>query len=193
MSARGSAISLALTVRAAWFVAQTRLAWAQQAPPDPALAPDLGVARVPALAVAQVRERLNASLPWPQLTPRQAQHRVVQQLVGRSRATACHRQPPTTAAQHQGHDVNCDIVQLVRRSSNGAHASWGRVSATRSEAARLAVIWVALRNDALGDLALSFVTQLFGMWLLGFLVVLACVLVSVRPTPTPSGMALASG
>jgi SRSO17 transposase len=82
---------LALTVLAAWFVAQTKLEWAQQAPPDPTLAADLGVVRLPTLSVANVRELLKASLPLPQLTPHQAQHLVVKHLVGRSRATASRR------------------------------------------------------------------------------------------------------
>jgi SRSO17 transposase len=88
---------LALTILAAWFVAQTKLEWTQQAPPDPALAMDLGVGQVPALSVANVRELLKASLPLPQLTPEQAQHLVVKHLVGRSRATASRRkrQRPT--------------------------------------------------------------------------------------------------
>jgi SRSO17 transposase len=82
---------LALTTLAAWFVAQTKLEWAQQTPPDPALATDLGVVRVPALSVANVRELLKASLPLPQLSPEQAQRLVVKHLVGRSRATASRR------------------------------------------------------------------------------------------------------
>lgn len=82
---------LALTILAAWFVAQTKLEWARQTPPDPALAADLGVARLPALSVANVRELLKASLPLPQLTPEQAQRLVVRHLVGRSRATASRR------------------------------------------------------------------------------------------------------
>jgi SRSO17 transposase len=88
---------LALTILAAWFVAQTKLEWTQQTPCDPALAAELGVARVPALSVANVRELLKASLPLPQLTPEQAQRLVVKHLVGRSRATASRRkrQHPT--------------------------------------------------------------------------------------------------
>lgn len=82
---------LALTILAAWFVAQTKLDWAQLAPPDPALAADLGLARLPALSVANVRDLLKASLPLPHLTPDQAQHLVVKHLVGRSRATASRR------------------------------------------------------------------------------------------------------
>lgn len=82
---------LALTILAAWFVAQTKLEWAEQTPPDPALARDLGVERVPALSVANVRELLKASLPLPRLTPEQAQRLVVKHLVGRSRATASRR------------------------------------------------------------------------------------------------------
>jgi SRSO17 transposase len=82
---------LALTVLAAWFVAQTKLEWAQQTPPDPALAGELGVMRVPTLSVATVRELLKASLPLPHLTPEQAQRLVVKHLVGRSRVTASRR------------------------------------------------------------------------------------------------------
>jgi SRSO17 transposase len=82
---------LALTILAAWFVAQTKLEWAWQAPPDPALAADLGLARLPALSVANVRELLKASLPLPQLSPDQAQRLVVTHLVRRSRATASRR------------------------------------------------------------------------------------------------------
>ena len=82
---------MALTILAAWFVAQTQLEWAQQSPPAPALASSLGVVRVPALSVATVRALLKASLPLPQLTPEQAQRLVVKHLVGRSRATASRR------------------------------------------------------------------------------------------------------
>lgn len=82
---------LALTILAAWFVAQTKLEWATQAPPDPTLVVDLGLARLPTLSVANVRELLKASLPLPQLTPAQAQQLVVTHLVGRSRATASRR------------------------------------------------------------------------------------------------------
>ncbi len=77
-------------------MAQTKLEWTQQTPPDPALAGDLGVVRGPALSVANVRELLKASLPLPQLTPQQAQRLVVKHLVGRSRATASRtRRHPT--------------------------------------------------------------------------------------------------
>jgi SRSO17 transposase len=82
---------LALTILAAWFVAQTKLAWAERTPPDPVLAADLGLVRLPALSVANVRELLKASLPLPQLTPEQAQRLVVHHLVSRSRATASRR------------------------------------------------------------------------------------------------------
>jgi len=82
---------LALTILAAWFVAQTKLEWARQTPPDPVLAAALGVARLPARSAANVRELLKASLPLPQLTPEQAQRLVVKHLVGRSRATASRR------------------------------------------------------------------------------------------------------
>lgn len=53
--------------------------------------PHLGVARVPMLSVANVRELLKASLPLPQITSEQERRLVVTHLVGRSRATASRR------------------------------------------------------------------------------------------------------
>ena len=60
---------LALTAAALWFVAQTKLAWAQAYTRDPALARQLEVEVLPALSTANVRELLKAVLPLPQLTP----------------------------------------------------------------------------------------------------------------------------
>jgi len=55
-----------------WFVAQTKLAWAQAYPRDPELA----------------RELLKAVLPVPQLTLEQATDLVITHLVHRARSTS---------------------------------------------------------------------------------------------------------
>lgn len=78
---------LALTVLATWFVAETKLDWAQQAQRDPSLAAQLGVEMLPRLSAANVRELLRAVLPLPHLTPQEATALVVQHLVNRTRST----------------------------------------------------------------------------------------------------------
>jgi len=92
---------LALTALALWFVAQTKLEWAQMYARDPALARQLEVEVLPALSTANVRELLKAALPLPQLTPEQATKLVVTHLVHRARSTSSrlksqtkHRAPP---------------------------------------------------------------------------------------------------
>src|SRR5262249_16066693 len=60
---------LALTAAALWFVAQTKVVWAQISPRDPILAHQLEVEVLPALSTANVRELLKAVLPLPPLTP----------------------------------------------------------------------------------------------------------------------------
>ena len=77
---------LALTVMATWFVAQTKLEWAQAAPPDPTLAEELKVDRLPTLSMANVREMLRAVMPLPQLTPDEAVRQVVEHLFNRTRS-----------------------------------------------------------------------------------------------------------
>jgi len=79
---------LALTAAAVWFVAQTKLAWAQASPRDPALARQLAVEVLPALSTANVREVLKAVLPLPQLTLEQATELVIMPLVNRARSTS---------------------------------------------------------------------------------------------------------
>ena len=79
---------LALTAAALWFVAQTKLEWAQGYGRDPQLAEQLSVKVLPALSTANVRELLKAVLPLPQLTPQQATQLVVRHLVNRSRSTS---------------------------------------------------------------------------------------------------------
>ena len=78
---------LALTILAAWFVAQTKVDWATQHGPDATLAQELGINSLPALSVANVRELLQAVLPLQQLSPEQARRLVVKHLVDRSRST----------------------------------------------------------------------------------------------------------
>jgi SRSO17 transposase len=77
----------ALDALALWFVAETKLDWAQAYPRDPTLVQQLEVAVLPALSMANVREMLQAVLPLPQLSPEQATHVVIKHLVHRSRST----------------------------------------------------------------------------------------------------------
>ena len=79
---------MALTAASLWFVAQTKLAWAQAYPRDPALARELAVEVLPALSTANVRELLKAVLPVPQLTLEQATDLVITHLVKRTRSTS---------------------------------------------------------------------------------------------------------
>jgi SRSO17 transposase len=78
---------LALTILAAWFVAQTKVEWATQHGPDARLSQALGVQSLPTLSVANVRELLQAVMPLQQLSPEQARRLVVKHLVDRSRST----------------------------------------------------------------------------------------------------------
>jgi SRSO17 transposase len=78
----------ALTACALWFIATTKLSWAQDGQRDPELAQQLEVEVLPALSTANVRELLRAVLPLPQLSPDEAQAQVVKHLVNRSRSTA---------------------------------------------------------------------------------------------------------
>jgi SRSO17 transposase len=79
---------LALTAAALWFVAQTKLAWAQAYPRDPELSRELAVEVLPALSTANVRELLKAVFPLPQLTLEQATELVIMHLVNRARSTS---------------------------------------------------------------------------------------------------------
>ena len=79
---------LALTAAALWFVAQTKLVWAQSYARDPALAHQLEVEVLPALSTANVRELLKAVLPLPQLTPTEAMDLVITHLIHRARSTS---------------------------------------------------------------------------------------------------------
>jgi SRSO17 transposase len=78
---------LALTILGGWFIAQTKVDWAQRHARDARLADELGVGSLPALSVANVRELLQAVMPLQQLSPEQARRLVVKHLVDRSRST----------------------------------------------------------------------------------------------------------
>jgi SRSO17 transposase len=78
---------LALTALALWFVAETKLEWAQATTRDPRLAPQLELEVLPALSTANVRELLKAVLPIPQLTPQEAIRVVMQMFIDRARST----------------------------------------------------------------------------------------------------------
>ena len=84
---RASEHHLALTALALWFVAETKLGWAQTYTRDPELTRQFELDVLPALSTANVRELLKAVLPVPHLTPKQAIHVVVQMLVDRARST----------------------------------------------------------------------------------------------------------
>ncbi|MCP5002551.1 MAG: hypothetical protein GY941_01165 [Planctomycetes bacterium] len=79
----------ALDALALWFVAETKLDWAQIYPRDPELVKQLEVVVLPALSMANIRELLKAVLPLQQLSPAQARRLVVKHLVNRSAATRC--------------------------------------------------------------------------------------------------------
>src|SRR5712692_2899556 len=86
----------ALDALALWFVAETKVDWAQAHPRDPALRQQLEVEVLPALSMANVRALLQAVLPLQQLSPNQATRLVITHLVHRARST-CSR----LKAQHR--------------------------------------------------------------------------------------------
>jgi len=77
----------ALDALALWFIAQTKLEWANIYPRDPNLLHQLEVKVLPALSVANVRQMLQAVLPLKQLSPQQATALVIKHLVNRSLST----------------------------------------------------------------------------------------------------------
>jgi hypothetical protein len=77
---------LALTILAAWFIAETKLDWAIRFERDPDLLAQYEVEVLPALSVANVRALLRVALPLPQLSPDQAAALVVKHLVNRTRS-----------------------------------------------------------------------------------------------------------
>jgi len=91
---------LALTILATWFIAQTKLDWANAYARDAGLPQQLELATLPALSVANVRELLQAAMPLPQLSPEQATRLVVKHLVNRSRSTRSRLQAQRRARGH---------------------------------------------------------------------------------------------
>ena len=82
---------LALTLLASGFIAETRLDWRKQYPPDPTLLEeydrdDILMDVLPELSVANVRELLRAALPLPQLSPEEAVALVMSHLDNRNRS-----------------------------------------------------------------------------------------------------------
>lgn len=77
---------LAFTILASWFIAETRLDWELEHPPDPTLLDDYQTDRLPALSVANVRDLLRAAMPLPHLSAEQAARLVVQHLDNRTRS-----------------------------------------------------------------------------------------------------------
>jgi SRSO17 transposase len=77
---------LALTILASWFIAETRWEWRVQFPPDATLPAELGVAVLPTLSVANVRELLRAAMPLRQLSITEAQDLVCTHLLNRARS-----------------------------------------------------------------------------------------------------------
>jgi len=77
---------LALTILASWFVAETRLDWERDNPPDPALLDHYQTDVLPALSMANIRELLRAAMPLPQLTTDDAIALVWQHLDNRTRS-----------------------------------------------------------------------------------------------------------
>jgi SRSO17 transposase len=77
---------LALTILAAWFIAETKLDWASDFARDPALLAHYELDVLPALSVANVRTLLRAALPLPQLSHAQAIDLVIEHLDNRARS-----------------------------------------------------------------------------------------------------------
>lgn len=96
---------VACTVLASWFVAQTKLEWAQAAERDPALAQVFEVEVLPMLSMANVRRMLQAVLPLPRLTPEEATEQVIEHLINRTRSRKSrlkHAADPAHAPPREG-------------------------------------------------------------------------------------------
>jgi SRSO17 transposase len=77
----------ALTAAALWFIAGVKLQWSQSYRRDPQLNKAFQLMVLPALSTANVRELLQAVLPLPKLSVRQARHLVVKHLLNRAQST----------------------------------------------------------------------------------------------------------
>ena len=77
---------LALTVAASWFIAETRLEWAAEFPPDAQLLRDYETEVLPRLSMSNICELLRAALPLRQLSSHEAAALVIQHLDNRTRS-----------------------------------------------------------------------------------------------------------
>ena len=77
---------LALTLVASWFIANTRLDWSEEFPPDSQLLRDYETEVLPALSMSNVCEMLRAALPLRQLSTQEAAALVIQHLDNRTRS-----------------------------------------------------------------------------------------------------------
>jgi len=77
----------ALDALALWFIAQTKLDWAEKYPRDSKLVNELQIDKLPAFSMANLRELLLAVMPLKQLSVNQAIALVVRHLVERAAST----------------------------------------------------------------------------------------------------------
>ena len=77
---------MALTVRAKWFITQTKYHWASTYERDPVLLEALEIDILPALSVANIRSLLRSVMPLKQLNPEQAIEKVIEHLINRTRS-----------------------------------------------------------------------------------------------------------
>ena len=77
----------ALDALALWFIAQTKLDWAEKYPHDPELVKKLQIDKLPALSMANIRLLLQAVMPLEQLTVDQAVNVVIKQMTNRAAST----------------------------------------------------------------------------------------------------------
>jgi SRSO17 transposase len=77
---------LALTVLASWFIAETRLDWAAEFPPDSQLLREYETDVLPRLSMSNICELLRAVLPLRQLSSHEAATLVMQHLDNRTRS-----------------------------------------------------------------------------------------------------------
>jgi SRSO17 transposase len=77
----------ALDALALWFIAQTKLDWATNHPPDSKLADELQIDKLPALSMANLRGLLQVVMPLEELTVEQAIDLVIKYLVERAAST----------------------------------------------------------------------------------------------------------
>jgi SRSO17 transposase len=94
----------ALTAMAAWFVAQTKLAWAQCYPRETSLAAELGVDVLPELSVANVRQLLRAAMPLPHLSKHAARELIVTHLLNRTHSRRSRLRKQESETRHLARD-----------------------------------------------------------------------------------------